>query len=47
MRMVKDMIWRIVCQELQNGHEKIDLSSTMKRQISYSFQVKDKDPKLP
>ena len=43
----KDIIWRFVCQELQNGHLKIDSSLTMNRQSSQSLQVKDKDTKLP
>ena len=34
MRIVKDIIWRTVCQELHNEHVKIDLSLTMKRQSS-------------
>ena len=47
MRIVKDIIWRIVCQELENEQVKIGSSLTMKRQSSQSLQVKDKDTKLP
>ena len=33
MRIVKDIIWRTVCQELQNGNEKIDSSLTRKTEF--------------
>ena len=34
MRIVKDIIWRIVYWKLQNGYMKIDSSLTIKRQNS-------------
>ena len=43
----KDIIFRIVYQELQNGHVKIDSSLTMIRLSSQSLQVKDKETKVP